>query len=352
MKPKPSLSILFQYSLLVFVTGGLLAIFVWQFNFFLLIFSSILLSILFHAISVWIEKKLKLRYSWALVITLVSIALVLTGFFLIAGPSVSKQLDEISSTLPKSIDQLKKAIQSHPVGKKLIKELPKDPGKAVTENKDLLTKAASYVGSFLGVLGNMLIVLIAAIFQAASPTNYFNGLVRLFPDNKKKAVSNLIRKVYQTLATWLAAKFASMLVVGLATGIGLALLGVPLAFILALIAAGCTFIPYIGPYLALVPAVLVGLLESQQMALYIVILYFSIQIIESYFITPMIEKKMVELPPALALFWQVLMGILAGAIGLLLASPMLAALLIIIQETYIRKIEHASNRREKEEAAV
>ncbi|MCU0386383.1 MAG: AI-2E family transporter, partial [Flavihumibacter sp.] len=290
MKPSPSLSTLFQYSLLLFTTGGLLAIFVWQFNFFLLIFSSILMGILFHAIALWISKKLKLRYSWALVMTLVSITLLLTGFFLIAGPSVSKQADEISSTLPKSIDQLKKGIQSHPVGKKLIKELPKDPGKAVSENKDLLAKTAIYIGSFLGVLGNMLIVLIAAIFLAAAPKTYFNGLICLFPLSKRDEIRDLIRKVYKTLATWLAAKFASMLVVGIASGIGLVLLGVPLAFILALIAAAFTFIPYIGPYLALVPAVLVGLLESQQMAVYIIILYFSIQIVESYFITPMIEK--------------------------------------------------------------
>jgi predicted PurR-regulated permease PerM len=87
------------------------------------------------------------------------------------------------------------------------------------------------------------------------------------------------------------------------------------------------------------------------MAVYIIILYFSIQIVESYFITPMIEKKMVELPPALALFLQVLMGIVAGAIGLLLASPILAAMMVIIQETYIRKLEVNSSRRDKEEAA-
>jgi predicted PurR-regulated permease PerM len=351
MNPQPSFSVFLRYILLVFITGGTLAVFVWQFNFFLLIFSSILLAILFHSISSWLVKKIKLKYSWALVLTLVSITGILTGFVLIAGPSVSSQVDEISTTLPKSIDQLKAAVQSHPIGKKLIKELPKDPGKAISENKDLLAKAAMYIGSFLGVLGNMLIVLIAAIFLAAAPNTYFNGIVRLFPISKRDEIRDLVRKVYKTLATWLAAKFASMLVVGVASGIGLALLGVPLAFILALIAAAFTFIPYIGPYLALVPAVLVGLLESQQMAIYIIILYFSIQIVESYFITPMIEKKMVELPPALALFWQVLMGIVAGAIGLLLASPILAAMMVIIQETYIRKLEVNSNRRDKEEAA-
>lgn len=341
MKPAllPPSGVQFIYQVLL--TCGVTALFIWQFNFFLLIFASVLTAILFHYIAKWIQKKTKINYTWSLTITLITITLIITGFFLLAGPSVSKQIEEISTTLPKSVDQLMKKLQTHPVGKKLVKQLPDDPEKAVAENKDLLVKAASYLSSFLAVLGNILIVLIAAIFLAAAPRTYVKGLVRLFPLPKRPKISRLIHKIYNTLATWLAAKFASMLVVGLATGIGLALLGVPMALILALIAAAFTFIPYIGPYLALVPAVLVGFLESSQMAMYITILYFSIQIVESYFITPMIEKKMVELPPALALFWQVLLGTVAGALGLLLASPILAALIVLIKETHIKKMEAA-----------
>lgn len=330
-----------QFVFQILLACGVTALFIWQFNFFLLIFASILSAILFHYVASWIQKKTKINYTWSLTITFLTITLLITGFFLIAGPSVSKQIEEISTSLPKSVDQLMKKLQTHPIGKKLVKQLPDDPEKAVAENKDILVKAASYLSSFLGILGNTLIVLIAAIFLAAAPRTYIKGLVRLFPLPKRREISELIHKIYNTLATWLAAKFASMLVVGLATGIGLAILGVPMALILALIAAAFTFIPYIGPYLALVPAVLVGLLESSQMALYITILYFSIQIIESYFITPMIEKKMVELPPALALFWQVLLGTVAGALGLLLASPILAALIILIKETHIKKMEAA-----------
>ncbi len=127
-----------------------------------------------------------------------------------------------------------------------------------------------------------------------------------------------------------------MSVVGVASGVGLMLLGMPLPWALALFAFFFAFIPNIGPYIALLPAVLIGLMESPSMALYVTILYFGIQLVESYLLTPVIEKKMVSIPPALMLLWQVLMGTFAGIAGLFLATPILAALIVIVTELYVK----------------
>ncbi|WP_192811617.1 AI-2E family transporter [Pontibacter sp. BAB1700] len=132
-----------------------------------------------------------------------------------------------------------------------------------------------------------------------------------------------------------------MSMIGISTAIGYSLIGLPLAFALAFIAFLFAFVPNIGPWLAGVPAVLVGLMEGGQMALYVILIYGGIQMVESYVLTPIIFKKTVDLPPALLLFFQVLLGLLLGALGLLLAAPILAVLMVIVQELYVKDVLEA-----------
>ncbi|HTM92014.1 MAG TPA: AI-2E family transporter [Flavisolibacter sp.] len=114
------------------------------------------------------------------------------------------------------------------------------------------------------------------------------------------------------------------------------LLDFPIPIVLALIAMALTFIPNLGPALAMVPAVLLGFMEGPERALHAIILYIGIQLFETYLITPFIDQKAVSLPPALTLFWQILLGMFLGAIGLILATPFLAVILVFINELYIK----------------
>lgn len=141
---------------------------------------------------------------------------------------------------------------------------------------------------------------------------------------------------YYTLGSWLKGKFLSMLVVGILTYVGLLLLDFPIPIVLALIAMALTFIPNLGPALAMVPAVLLGFMEGPERALHAIILYIGIQLFETYLITPFIDQKAVSLPPALTLFWQILLGMFLGAIGLILATPFLVVILVFINELYIK----------------
>jgi predicted PurR-regulated permease PerM len=129
-----------------------------------------------------------------------------------------------------------------------------------------------------------------------------------------------------------------MSLVGILTALGLWLLGVPLALILGLIAALLEFVPYIGTILSAVPAILLALLQGPMQALWVVLLYFVIQSIESYLLTPLVQQRVVSLPPALVLAAQVLMGVLFGAWGIILATPLTAALLVLVQMLYIEDI--------------
>ena len=125
-----------------------------------------------------------------------------------------------------------------------------------------------------------------------------------------------------------------MSVVGALTFAGLWLLDVLLALTLALLASALTFVPNFGPILSAAPAVLLALEAGLTHAAWVAGLYLAVQTVESYLITPIIQQRTVALPPALTLGTQLVLGVLAGAAGLALATPLTAMGLVLVRELY------------------
>jgi predicted PurR-regulated permease PerM len=148
----------------------------------------------------------------------------------------------------------------------------------------------------------------------------------------------LMTEVRQKLYWWLLGRLVSMTVVGIATGLGLWLLGMPMALSLALLAALLVFIPNLGPILAAIPALLVAL--SEGMFWPVLALYLLIQAVESNVITPLVDRQSVKLPPALLLSAQITMGLIAGVLGLILAAPLTVLATVLIKRLYVdRRVE-------------
>ena len=133
----------------------------------------------------------------------------------------------------------------------------------------------------------------------------------------------------------------SMTIVGVSAAIAYKIIGLPMAYALAVLAFFFEFIPNIGPWIAGVPAVLVGLTQGTQTAIIVVVVYGAIQLIESFWLIPIILKRAIELPPALLLFFQVLLGIVQGTLGLLLAAPLLAVIMVVVRELWIKDVLEA-----------
>jgi predicted PurR-regulated permease PerM len=181
-------------------------------------------------------------------------------------------------------------------------------------------------------------VILLAIYLAIEPNTYLNGFVKLFPVSKRQRTLEVLGTMGETLRQWMLGKFLAMLIIGFATTVGLEIIGVPLALTLGLIAALLTFIPNFGPIIAVTPAILFALVGSPVKALYVLGLYFGIQMVESYLITPLIERETVSLPPVLTIIFQVFMGIFVGGLGLVLASPLLAIILVLVKMVYIEDV--------------
>lgn len=312
------------------------ALIIFQANFFLLVFAGIFFSVLLNFASSWIESKTPLKYGYALFLVLFIITVISLLIVILIGTSLVDQIQEMAQTLPRSIQNLKAQISKTSIGQAMFNQLPDDLG-ALLENRDkVMSKIVGSFSTTIGAIANFFIIIVTGIFLASSPKIYTKGFIRLFPLDFRPRLKDVMEKTQISLSYWMMAKLLSMLIVGVFTAIGLVILGMPMPYALALIAALLSFIPNIGPYLALAPAILIALMQGGNMFIYVIILYFGIQIIESYLITPLIEKKMVQLPPALTLFWMVLLGVLTGILGLIVATPILAALMVIIKQLYVK----------------
>lgn len=216
--------------------------------------------------------------------------------------------------------------------------MPGSVGDVLPESKNLYAKLSAIFSTTLTILADLGIVVVTAIFLAANPQLYIIGFSKLFTMPYRSRIVEVLGECYETLKKWLWAMLLAMLIVGVSTAIGFSIIGLPLAFALAIIAFLFAFVPNIGPWIAAIPAALVGLTVSPQLALYALLLYAAIQFIESYIITPLIFQKTVSLPPALLLFFQVLLGILQGGLGLLLAAPLLAVGIVVVNELYVKDV--------------
>ncbi len=208
--------------------------------------------------------------------------------------------------------------------------------------------AAGFVTTTLGGFGTLLLIVVAAIYIAAAPETYADGLVSLMPHRWRRHAADVLKQEGHTLRWWFLGQLADMAAIGMLIGVGLLFLGVKLSLTLALIAALFNFVPYIGALAGAVPAILVALSEGPWTALYVAILFAVVQTLEGNLIGPLIQKRTVALPPLVTLLSQTVLGTLFGPMGLILATPITAGALVLVRMVYQEKIlgdapPHAQN---------
>ena len=145
-------------------------------------------------------------------------------------------------------------------------------------------------------------------------------------------------RVADVLRKWLVTQLIAMVAIGTVTTIAMLVLGVKAAFALGFIAGLLEFIPTFGPIFSAIPAIAMGFVDSPEKALYVVIAYWGIQFLENNLLIPSLMRGGMDLPPALTLVAQGLMTLVFGFLGLMVAVPLTAALLVPIKMLYVRDI--------------
>ncbi len=305
----------------------------------LLVFAAILLAVFLHGLANLVQRYTKLSEGLSVLLVSLILLAVLAGAISLLAPSVAEEVRHLRDELPRSAQQASAYISQFGWGRTIIEQMPStDEVIQKIDASSVATRVGGYFSSTLGAVANFFIVILLAIYLATEPRFYSRGFTKLFPKNVRPRTLEVLAEIGDMLSWWLVGKVASMIFIGLLTWIGLSILGVPLAFTLGLIAGLLSFIPNFGPIFSAVPAILLGFIDSPINALYVLILFVIVQIIESNVVTPMIERRTVELPPALTIVAQLALGVLIGGLGLVLATPLLAVLMVLVQTVYIQDV--------------
>lgn len=305
----------------------------------LALFAGILLAIFLHGISSWLADRSFLSRKTALFLTLVSLTLLLVvgGFLLI--PNLAEQSSQLGDQLRTSVTDLEARFTNSNLGQTMLEQI--GGLQSVTGNtSSLISRASTLFSTTLDALVRVVIILFVGFYLAYEPENYINGLLQLLPRSRRSRYHEGLNKAGYALRWWLVGRLASMAIVGALSIIGLMLLGIPLAFILGLLAGLLAFIPLIGPTLALIPPMLIAFTNSPQEALYVFLLFMGIQFVESYFLTPIIQKRVTALPPVLLIGSQVLLSLFAGLLGVMLAAPLAVTGMVLVKMLYVEDVLH------------
>jgi predicted PurR-regulated permease PerM len=304
------------------------------FNVLLLLLAGALIALYFRGLGNLLHRKLHVPEKASLPVSVLGSLLLLGGFFWFAGSQIEQQVTELRQTLPAAIDNLKQQLGNTAVGQKLLAQ-----GSQGNQTGQLSSFAKNFFKGTFGALGDIYVVLFLGLFFTASPRAYMHGLVQLVPVKARPRAREVIDALGTDLSKWLKGMLFAMLVVAILTGTGLVIMGVPMAFALALIAGILNFIPNFGPLIAMIPALLIGFMQGPVTAAMVAGLYIVVQVLESNLITPQIQKRLISIPPALIIIAQLFMGVLTGGWGLLLATPLMLILIVLVQKLYIDKEE-------------
>lgn len=298
-------------------------------------------------LSVFVDPLVErgLRRVVAALIVLAALAGLVTAFFMLLWPTIREQLGVVAQDLPRAAEEIGTWVQRQyqavagSLGEEDAAMEDRLRQNLTEELGTVLGGALPVLNTALGALAGALVVLMTGIYIAVDPRPYRHGLERLLPPRHRARLGDALARTASGLRGWMVGTAINMVVVGAITGVGLWLLGVPAAIALAVIAGLLEFIPVFGPVLSAVPAVAVALTVSPVTALWVALLYTGVQQLEGNLIAPVVMRGAARLPPALTILFQSFMAVIFGFLGLLLAVPILAAGMILVQALYVEPME-------------
>ena len=297
----------------------------------LLIFLAVLIAVMLRGAADWAARRTGAPERAMLAVVTAAATACLLGFLYDVGPRLVAQSEDLWRQLHQQADLLRQAYGATPWGQAIVAHL--SPSEAMQSH--IANYAGSVATSTLGGVATSFVLIATALYFAISPDPYIDGFVRLFPLPYRPRAREVLVEVGHTLQWWSLGQLIDMLVVGVLTGIGLLALGVPLALALAVLAGLFTFVPYFGAIVAAVPAMLVALTVSWQDLLWVLAIFLGCHAIEGYVVSPLVQRRTIDLPPAASILSMTVLGAIFGPLGIILGTPFAAALLVTVREAYV-----------------
>ncbi|GIQ73066.1 AI-2E family transporter [Bradyrhizobium sp. RD5-C2] len=333
--------------------------FAWQFAATLfLLFAGMLLGVALNAMATLLGRLTGLPHALRLAIVCLAMAGLLSGIVFLGGTTIAQQATVLSNTIKSQLGNVKEFLEQRGVDTSYLDFTnaageAKGEGSAVTTTTSTPTTSsqshgipgagalASSGGAIISqtlkvllgtvsVVGNFFIVLFLGLAFAAQPSIYRAGLLFIAPAKYRAQATVIVDRIGETLERWLIAQIITMTAVFLVTWIGLAIIGIPSSFILGIQAGLLAFIPTVGAILGGLIVVLASLASGWIAALSAFILFLGVHALESYVLTPIIQRQALDIPPATLFAFQILLGVVFGIWGLALALPLMAIAKVMI----------------------
>ncbi|GAA4743089.1 AI-2E family transporter [Sphingomonas daechungensis] len=328
-----------QFVRRVLIVLGLGALFIlaWQLRTLLLMFfGAIVVATVFRAFGDRLEKAIGCRNGIAVALSITTILGLAVGLIALFGSHVAEQVEILRRTLPVAWHAFEARMGDLGLGDQIkhIAQSIRAPGGS---------SLSAFAGTVLSIgsgIADVIVVIVAGVFLATQPRFYLTGAVKLIPPAKRSLALEAVSESENALRLWLRGQLIAMVVVGLLTGLGLWALGMPSAFVLGLMAGVLEFIPFIGPILSTIPAILLALAVGPDQALWVLLLYFAVQQFEGYILTPLVQQYAVDLPGVILLFALIAFGILFGTLGVILAAPLTVVAYVLVKRLYVIEVLH------------
>ncbi|HWH18735.1 MAG TPA: AI-2E family transporter [Allosphingosinicella sp.] len=330
---KPMSHRLFVERLVITLLVVGVALLFWQLRgLLILVFGAILLSVILTVVARPFVRWLRIP-DWAALLIAVALLLALFGTaFWMFGWQIVQQADSLQEKIPAAWSALEKRLHAWGIGDSVRQWTQQiRSGGGVMAN---MGGIATSVGS---AIADTLLVIVGGIYLAARPGLYRSGVIKLIPEKGRPLAAQALDDSGRALRLWLLGRLVSMVGVGLLTGLGLWLIGVPAALTLGLLAGLLEFVPFIGPIAASIPAILLALAQSPETALWTALLFLIIQQIEGNILEPLVQQRAVDLPPALLLFALVAGGLVFGIVGIIFAAPLTVVIYVLVKRLYVRE---------------
>jgi len=332
-----------------------LLVFTWSFATALfLIFAGMLLGVALNAMTTRLGQLVSLPHPLRLALVCVTLAVLLSGVAFLGGSTMAQQATVLSNTIKSQIVNVKAFLDrngidtsffdigtpatgpdsSAPAGAtppthSLPSNLP-SPGTLASSGGAIVSQTLKLLLGTVSAVSNFFIVLFLGLAFAAQPAVYHNGLIFMTPARYRARATVIIDRIGETLERWLIAQIITMFAVFVVTWIGLSIIGVQSSFILGIQAGLLTFIPTVGPLIGGLIVVLASLASGWVASLSALILFIGVHALESYVLTPLLQRQALDIPPATLFAFQILLGVVFGIWGLALALPLMAVAKVMI----------------------
>jgi len=294
-----------------------------------LAFGCVLVAVALHSGAALLRRLTGAGHRIALAGVIIGLALVIGFGTWMLGEPMSQEFGALRVALPKGLEAITRWLNSNAIGLWLLQWWRE------ADSELEWTRIAGLFGSAVGAIGATVLMLVVGIYLAADPDLYRRGVLHLMPYRQRARVSRALGDAATGLSRWLLGQGVAMLAVGVLTAAGLALIGMPLAVPLGIIAGVLEFIPFFGTFGAGALIVLLAFTQGEAQALYAMLVCLAVQQFEGYVIQPFVQRWAIALPPALGLIAVIVFGVVFGPLGVVFAVPLMVVAMLLVQRLYV-----------------